>query len=75
MSGAAVVFTASVAFILYVLIGYPLLLAIYARLFPQTDPKGVRASELVGHRSGSQWSSLGRGKNPLSCSLRTIRLT
>jgi cellulose synthase/poly-beta-1,6-N-acetylglucosamine synthase-like glycosyltransferase len=58
MSGAAVVFTASVAFIAYVLIGYPLLLAVYARAFPKPIQKALvptRLSIIVPVRNGARW--------------------
>ncbi len=58
MTFAAVVFTAGVAFILYVLIGYPLLLAAYARAFPKPiqkefSPKPL--SVIIPVRNGARW--------------------
>lgn len=58
MTPAAVIFCASVAFILYVLIGYPLLLAVWARLFPKPIPKEFapkRLSVVVPVRNGARW--------------------
>ncbi len=58
MSGAAVVFTASVDFLLYVLMGYPLLLAIYARLFPKPIQKAFvprSLSVIIPVRNGARW--------------------
>jgi len=58
MTFAAVIFTAGVAFILYVLIGYPLLLAAYARAFPKPiqkefSPKPL--SVIIPVRNGARW--------------------
>lgn len=55
---SAFVFLGSVAFILYVLAGYPLLLAVWARAFPrpiikELIPKTV--SVIVPVRNGSRW--------------------
>lgn len=58
MTAAVVVFAASVVFILYVLAGYPLLLAIYARLFPKPIQKASvskRLSVIIPVRNGARW--------------------
>jgi biofilm PGA synthesis N-glycosyltransferase PgaC len=58
MSVAVAVFLLLVAFILYVLIGYPLLLSVYARLFPKPIRKQrqpVRISVLIPVRNGERW--------------------
>lgn len=58
MSAAVPVFASSVAFILYVLIGYPLLLSLYARLFPIAIEKArvrKRLSIIVPVRNGAHW--------------------
>lgn len=55
---AAVSFTASIAFIAYVLAGYPLLLAIVARAFPRPIHKHEwfpRVSVIVPVRNGAAW--------------------
>ncbi len=58
MTVAAAIFFGVLGFILYVLIGYPLLLSIYARLFPkpirkQLEP--VRISVLIPVKNGERW--------------------
>ena len=58
MTAASTVFSGSVAFVLYVLIGYPALLAIFARLFPhpihkQLIPKPLTV--IVPVRNGERW--------------------
>ena len=58
MSAATAVFVCSTGFILYVLAGYPLLLAIYARLFPKPIQKRsttTRLSVVVPVRNGARW--------------------
>ncbi len=58
MTFAAVAFVASIAFLLYVLIGYPLLLALYARLFPRPIHKEFtpqRLSVIIPVRNGARW--------------------
>src|SRR3954447_19084974 len=58
MSVATVIFFAVLAFILYVLIGYPLLLSVYARLFPKSIRKQlepVRISILIPVKNGERW--------------------
>ncbi len=58
MTFAVAAFTASIAFILYVLIGYPLLLAFYARLFPRPIRKEftpTRLSVIIPVRNGARW--------------------
>ncbi len=58
MSVAAIIFAVSTAFILYVLIGYPGLLAIYARLFPKPIHKvltPVALTVVVPVRNGERW--------------------
>ena len=58
MSMGLVVFTLALAFILYVLIGYPLLLALYARLFPrpiQKQLQPVRLSIVIPVKNGERW--------------------
>lgn len=58
MSVAAIIFAVSLAFILYVLIGYPGLLAIYARLFPEPIHKALNPIALtvvVPVRNGERW--------------------
>lgn len=52
------VFLASVAFVIYVLIGYPLLLALYAHLFPRPirkESRTRRVSIIVPVRNGARW--------------------
>lgn len=58
MNAAAAAFVAGAVFLIYVLIGYPILLALYARLFPkpiqkQDTPK--RVSVLIAVRNGASW--------------------
>src|SRR5437763_7600490 len=58
MSVAVFIFFAVLGFLLYVLIGYPLLLSIYAKLFPnpirkQLEP--VRLSILIPVKNGERW--------------------
>ncbi len=58
MSFAADIFTCSVLFVVYVVAGYPLLLAVYARLFPQPihkEPAQKRLSIIVPVRNGARW--------------------
>jgi biofilm PGA synthesis N-glycosyltransferase PgaC len=58
MSVATVIFLAVLTFILYVLIGYPLLLAVYAKLFPKPIRKQfepVRISVLIPVKNGERW--------------------
>ncbi len=58
MSGAVIIFASSVAFVVYVLAGYPILLAIYARLFPQPirkAPMRKQISIVVPVRNGVRW--------------------
>ncbi len=58
MSGAAFVVIASTAFILYVLIGYPLFLAFYARLYPRPIRKEFHPQPLsvvIPVRNGGRW--------------------
>jgi len=58
MSTAVAVFAASVAFIVYVLIGYPILLAIYARLTSKPirkEPGQKRLSIIIPVRNGASW--------------------
>jgi len=58
MSAPALIFLASLAFILYVLAGYPLLLAIYARLFPKPIRKELvykSVSVVMPVRNGARW--------------------
>ena len=58
MSVATLVFFAVVAFILYVLIGYPLLLSVYAKLFAKPIRKGlepVRISVVIPVKNGERW--------------------
>lgn len=58
MSPAVPVFVASIAFILYVLIGYPLLLAVYARLFSRPIRKEFQPrplSIIIPVRNGARW--------------------
>ncbi len=59
MSTALIIFFLSIAFIAYVLIGYPVLLAIYARIFPKFIDKQlsatVRLSIVIPVRNGALW--------------------
>jgi len=58
MNAAAFAFAVSTAFILYVLIGYPLLLALYARLRPKPILKRLHAqplSVIIPVRNGERW--------------------
>ncbi|MFL6415560.1 MAG: glycosyltransferase family 2 protein [Bryobacteraceae bacterium] len=58
MSVGALVFFAVVAFVLYVLIGYPLLLSLYAKLFPKPIRRqlhAVRISILIPVKNGERW--------------------
>ena len=58
MTLPSLVFLASVAFILYVLIGYPLLLAVYARLLPRPIQKVFvprSVSVIIPVRNGAPW--------------------
>lgn len=58
MSVATIVFLAVIAFILYVLIGYPLLVSVYARLFAKPIRKGlepVRISVVIPVKNGERW--------------------
>ncbi|MGH9583235.1 MAG: glycosyltransferase family 2 protein, partial [Bryobacteraceae bacterium] len=57
MNAATTVFVAAAAFLVYVLIGYPLLLAMYARLFPKRirkQPAAKRVSVVIAVRNGAQ---------------------
>src|SRR3954451_9799680 len=58
MSAAILIFTLSCGFIAYVLIGYPLLLAIYAKLFPKPIRKqfaAVPLSIIIPVKNGEHW--------------------
>jgi glycosyltransferase involved in cell wall biosynthesis len=58
MTIASAVFAASVGFVIYVLAGYPLLLAAYAKLFPRPirkQPVQRRVSILIPVRNGARW--------------------
>jgi poly-beta-1,6-N-acetyl-D-glucosamine synthase len=58
MTLATLSFFAVVGFILYVLIGYPILLAVYARLFSKPIRKGlepVRISVVIPVKNGEGW--------------------
>jgi cellulose synthase/poly-beta-1,6-N-acetylglucosamine synthase-like glycosyltransferase len=58
MNLAVFVFLASAGFTIYVLIGYPILLAIYAKLFPKPIRKGPltpQVSVIVPVRNGARW--------------------
>ncbi len=58
MSAAVIVFVCSALFIIYVLAGYPLLLALGARLFPRPIHKEAaqkRVSIIVPVRNGARW--------------------
>lgn len=58
MTAAAAAFLTNVAFILYVLIGYPLLLSLYARLFPKPIQKSFAPRDLsiiIPVRNGVRW--------------------
>ena len=59
MSAAVIIFILSVAFILYVLIGYPVLLAVYARIHPKLIDKEpgttARLSIIIPVRNGAHW--------------------
>ena len=70
MSAAPLVFAVSTGFILYVLIGYPLMLALYARLRPKPiikrlDPQPL--SVIVPVRNGERWIE-GKLRSVLNCS-------
>jgi biofilm PGA synthesis N-glycosyltransferase PgaC len=55
---SAAVFAVGAAFLIYVLAGYPLLLAMYARLFPRRitkHPAARRVSVIVPVRNGVRW--------------------
>ena len=59
MSAASIIFVLSIAFILYVLIGYPALLAVYAKFFPKPIDKGpcttAQLSIIIPVRNGAPW--------------------
>ncbi|HEY7209442.1 MAG TPA: glycosyltransferase family 2 protein [Bryobacteraceae bacterium] len=58
MNSFAIVFLASVAFVLYVLIGYPAALALWAKRFPRPIRKEFRPqkiSVLIPVRNGARW--------------------
>jgi len=58
MTLAALIFFAVIGFILYVLIGYPFLLAVYARLFSKPIRKRlepVRISVVIPVKNGERW--------------------
>jgi cellulose synthase/poly-beta-1,6-N-acetylglucosamine synthase-like glycosyltransferase len=58
MNAIAALFTAGAVFLVYVLAGYPLLLAVYARLFPKRitkQPAARRVSVIVPVRNGARW--------------------
>ncbi len=58
MTAATVTFTGTVAFILYVLIGYPVLLAVFARRFPRPIQKHLLPTPvtvIVPVRNGERW--------------------
>ncbi len=58
MNAGTVIFLIAVAFVVYVLAGYPLLLSIWARLFPRSIIKQfapARISILIPVRNGRQW--------------------
>lgn len=58
MNAAFALFAAGSAFVVYVLIAYPLLLAAYARVFPKPIKKRVqlkRVSVVVAVRNGAPW--------------------
>jgi len=59
MSAASIIFFLSIAFVLYVLIGYPALLAGYAKLRPKFIDKqigaGVPLSIIIPVRNGAAW--------------------
>ena len=59
MSAALIIFVLSIAFILYVLIGYPVLLAVYARIHPKLIDKEpgttARLSIIIPVRNGAHW--------------------
>lgn len=58
MNPLAIAFIAGAALLVYVLIGYPLLLAIYARLFPKGIEKRAaarRVSVVIAVRNGIPW--------------------
>ncbi len=58
MTVAVCIFFAVLAFILYVLIGYPLLLSFYARLFPKPIRRQLEAipiSILIPVKNGERW--------------------
>lgn len=58
MNPLAIAFVAGATLLLYVLIGYPLLLAGYARLFPkpiEKQPAAVPVSVVIAVRNGAAW--------------------
>src|SRR5689334_22947057 len=58
MSTAAAVFSASALFLVYVLVGYPAFLAIYARLVSKPilkEPGNKRVSIIIPVRNGARW--------------------
>jgi poly-beta-1,6-N-acetyl-D-glucosamine synthase len=58
MTAQSFVFFLSVGFVLYVLVGYPALLAVYARLFPRPIRKhfsGAPLSIVIPVRNGERW--------------------
>lgn len=58
MNPLAIAFIAGAALLVYVLIGYPLLLAVYARLFPKAiekQPAARRVSVVIAVRNGAPW--------------------
>jgi poly-beta-1,6-N-acetyl-D-glucosamine synthase len=58
MNAATVVFIMSIAFVLYAIVGYPLLLAVYARMFSipiRKQPIRKHVSIVVPVRNGAKW--------------------
>jgi poly-beta-1,6-N-acetyl-D-glucosamine synthase len=58
MRAAVIIFACSFGFVLYVLIGYPVVLALYARLFPKPirkRPARKSVSIIVPVRNGALW--------------------
>ena len=58
MSLSTLIFLSSLGFVVYVLGGYPLLLAVYARLFPKPIHKrtaNMRLSVVIPVRNGARW--------------------
>src|SRR5437764_410252 len=58
MNIALIVFCSAVFFVVYVLIGYPLLLALYAKLFPKAIRKQLQPvplSVVIPVKNGERW--------------------